>query len=93
MPANHTTLDVHYKKKKATPPLQFKVGELAEVFGMWGGGFTQDTKEKITKIEKRYDEITGKPYNIYRTDSGQKFDGRNGMPITPPLAYAIRKIK
>ena len=86
-----SVINVPKQKKVIHPPLRFKIGEMVEVYGMWGGGFTQDSKEKVTKIEKRYDEVTGQPYPIYKTESGQQFDGRNGMPLTPPLAYAIRK--
>lgn len=44
--------------------------------------------EEVTEIKTKYDEDTGEPYRVICTKD-QKFDGRSGLAITPPLAYYI----
>ena len=63
-----------------------KVGDMVRVecyTNMGTGGH-----EKVTKITKKYDEDTGKPYKVLWCGK-RGFDARNGDAITPPTMYYI----
>ena len=47
-----------------------------------------DSESKVTKITKKYDEDTGKPYNIIWCGK-HGFDARNGDAVTVPYMYYI----
>ncbi len=79
-------------KKQKQNPLELKIGELVLHTTYYPTGFGNPSEEPIVNIIKKFDENTGKPYNVYEIKGGQQFDGRTGMPLTPPLAYCIKKI-
>lgn len=59
---------------------------------VWCGGdsgFCDSSFEKIKKIEKRYNSITGKPYKIFVLSGNRKFNGITGFAINSPTAYRI----
>jgi len=68
--------------------LKFKVGDSVyiECYTSMGSG----GNDKVTKITKKYDEDTGKPYNVIWCGS-HGFDARSGDAITEPYMYYIRK--
>lgn len=55
--------------------------------------FCQSSTQKIKKLTVKYDEDTGKPYNVIHLAGDRKFDSRTGYAINPPLAYYILPIK
>lgn len=73
--------------------LELEIGEMVLHTSYYPTGFAVPSEVKIIDIIKKYDEDTGKPYNVYKIKGGQQFDGRNGMPLNPPLAYCIKKIQ
>jgi len=50
--------------------------------------FGNDHKGEVTDIKSRFDEITGRPYNIICCGS-HEFDSRSGYAITSPTMYYI----
>ncbi len=51
-----------------------------------------DEEEKVTKITKKYDEDTGKPYEVIWCGK-HAFDSRDGEAINPPTMYYISSVK
>ena len=68
----------------------YKKGDTVTITG--DSGFCCTETVVIRKTQTRYDSKTGQPYQIYTTDTGQKFDGRDGWAITPPMAYYIKGV-
>lgn len=66
--------------------LKLKVGD--SVFIECHSGLGSGGPAKVTKITKKYDENTGKPYNVIWC-GGHGFDARTGEAATEPTMYYI----
>lgn len=64
-----------------------KVGDtvVVECFTSMGSG----GDSIVTKITKRYDSVTGEPFNVIHCDD-HEFHGDSGLALNPPLFYAIK---
>lgn len=68
---------------------ELQVGD--EVYCDGNSSFCHLTKEAITKIEVRYDEMTGAPYNVIFIGDRQ-FHGITGNSMNPKSQYFIEPI-
>jgi hypothetical protein len=65
-----------------------KVGDYLYIDGE--SSFCYGSYQKITKIETRYDEFTGKPYKVFRDDDDNLWSAKTGLCISGGLrAYSI----
>jgi len=66
--------------------LQLKTGDRVHIEPMTG--FGDPSVRRVTSVQKRYREKTGKPYEVISV-SGHLFDGDTLNAITSPTAYYI----
>lgn len=68
--------------------IKAKVGDkvYVECFTSMGAG--SNGEQTVTKITKKYDEDTGKPYRVIWCGT-HGFDSRDGHAITVPLMFHI----
>lgn len=65
-----------------------KVGDYLYIDGE--SSFCYGSYQKITKIEIRYDEFTGKPYKVFTDDDNNLWSAKSGLCISEGLkAYSI----
>lgn len=60
---------------------------------VWCGGdsgFCHNDIEEVDVVGWKFDEDTGERYKVIILSSGQRFDSRDGSPLTPPTAYYIQ---
>lgn len=70
-----------------TNKCKFRVGQKVNILCMTSMG--SDSIEVVAEVNKKFDEDTGKPYQVIVTQSGHKFDGRTLNAISPPMLYYI----
>jgi hypothetical protein len=64
----------------------YKIGDKVYIDGM--SGFCDPHWDTITDIQIRYDEITGKPYNLIIVGNSH-FRSDNGNCVKGPTAYYL----
>ncbi len=80
-------VESHSSKEITVSFKEAKEGGTVYVTG--DSGFCYSSYQKVSEITTKYDEDTGKPYNVLHVN-GQRFDGRTGFAIDPPTAYYIK---
>lgn len=67
---------------------EVKVGDYLYIDGE--SSFCYGSYQKITKIETRYNEFTGKPYKVFKDDDNNFWSAETGLCISGGLrAYSI----
>lgn len=66
--------------------IKAKVGDKVHIMCYTSMG--DDSEDTVTKITKKYDENTGKPYKVIWCGK-HAFDSRDGSAITVPYMYYI----
>ena len=73
------------------PRLKLKEGDKVYIdcFSALGTG----GPEIIREVLIRYDEVSGVPYKVYVTSTGQRFDDEGNAITAPTMYYISHKIK